>query len=92
MMKYTKTYVHNHPKNILGWASLDLNDLEMFFLNFPTYPKILKNVDPKQSHLRASRFKIFWGTRPPPFGHFAPSAESPLASYFSKIAPYSYQY
>jgi hypothetical protein len=28
MMKYTKTHVH---KNILGWAGLDLNDVEFFF-------------------------------------------------------------
>jgi hypothetical protein len=34
MMKYTKTHVDNPPKNILGWASLDLNDVECFF-KFP---------------------------------------------------------
>jgi hypothetical protein len=28
MMKYTKT--HKPPKKILVWASLDLNDLEIF--------------------------------------------------------------
>jgi hypothetical protein len=47
-MKYTKTHVHSPlspPKNILGWAGLDLNDLEIFFKN---YPQILKKVDPKQ--------------------------------------------
>jgi hypothetical protein len=27
-MKYTKT--HNPPKNILGWAGLDLNDIKKF--------------------------------------------------------------
>jgi hypothetical protein len=47
-MKYTKTHVHNPPKNILGWAGLDLNDLEIFFKSFPTYPQIWKKVDPKQ--------------------------------------------
>jgi hypothetical protein len=74
MMKYTKTHVHNPPKNIIGWASMDLNDLEIFFLNFPAYPQILKIVYPKQffskvqivlkSHLRTSRLKIFWGRTP----------------------------
>jgi hypothetical protein len=31
MMKYTKTHVHNPKKNCLGWAGLDLNDVEFFF-------------------------------------------------------------
>jgi hypothetical protein len=36
------------PKKILVWAGLDLNDTEIFFLNFPTYSQILKTADPKQ--------------------------------------------
>jgi hypothetical protein len=32
-MKYTKTHVHNPQKNSLGWAGLDLNELENFFPN-----------------------------------------------------------
>jgi hypothetical protein len=40
-----------------------------------------------KSHLRASRFQNFL-----PFGRFAPFTESPVASYFSKIAPYSDPY
>jgi hypothetical protein len=59
-MKYTKTHVHNPPKNILGWAGLDLNDLEIFFFNFPTYTQILKNVDPKQFFLGKLDFTLVW--------------------------------
>jgi hypothetical protein len=66
------------------------------FLNFPTYPKILKKVDPKLFFFLGSNSaeiasQSIWISKFPPV-RMSGASESPLASYFSKIAPYSYPY